>query len=363
MHTIANEQLINQLNWRYAVQQFDPHHKISPADWATLEEALILSPSSFGLQPWKFIVVTEPAIRARLVPVSYGQSKVAEASHLVVFAIKKNLGEKDVINYIDRIAEVRGAPREALKEFEGMLLGFVKGQQPAELKNWAARQAYIALGNFLTSAAVLGIDAAPMEGFDRGSFAIPGAWQTCYAPGMSISRILLWRIFFALGLATLAAPPLASAQSRTNQIRIGVYDSRAIAVAYASSKEFQIIMKPLQADFFKAKYANNEKLMKELKEHMEDVQFRLNQEAYSTGSVAAIMATIKHALPSVAKEAGVDMIISKWEVNFQGPNIQTEDVTDKLVALFHTSDQGWKQAKDIQQKPPLPIENITIHSN
>ena len=79
--TIQRESLIQQLNWRYATKQFDPQRKISPEDWAALEEALVLTPSSFGLQPWKFIVVTDPATREKLVPVSWGQRQAADASH------------------------------------------------------------------------------------------------------------------------------------------------------------------------------------------------------------------------------------------------------------------------------------------
>ena len=112
--TIHREQLVSQLNWRYATKQFDPQRKISPEDWAALEEALVLSPSSFGLQPWRFIVVTDPATKERLVAASWGQRQPADCSHLVVFAIKKDINERDLDVYVDRITEVRGTPRAAL---------------------------------------------------------------------------------------------------------------------------------------------------------------------------------------------------------------------------------------------------------
>jgi len=95
-HTITSQQLLDRLNWRYATKQFDPTRKINAQDWATLEDALLLTPSSGGLQPWKFIVVTDPAVRAKLLPASYGQSQITNASHLVVFAAKKNFSEADV---------------------------------------------------------------------------------------------------------------------------------------------------------------------------------------------------------------------------------------------------------------------------
>jgi nitroreductase len=171
MNTLAHDQLINRLNWRYAIKQFDAQRKISAADWAALEEALVLSPSSFGLQPWKFVVVSDPAIREKLVAVSYRQEKVAGASHLVVFAVKKNLGEKDIDHYLQRVAEVRGVPRESLGSYRDAMVGsIVKGRNETERTAWATRQVYIALGTFLTSAAVLGIDACPMEGFEPAKY-------------------------------------------------------------------------------------------------------------------------------------------------------------------------------------------------
>lgn len=171
MNTIDCNQLIGQLNWRYATKQFDPHRKIGAEQWAALEDALILTPSSFGLQPWKFIVVTDPAIRERLVPASHGQRQVADASHYVVFAIKKNLSEQDVDDYVGRISEVRGVPRESLGHFRNIMVGsLVKGLDEPKRNDWAAKQVYIALGNFLTSAALMGIDACPMEGIEPAKY-------------------------------------------------------------------------------------------------------------------------------------------------------------------------------------------------
>lgn len=164
--TIDRELLLQQLNWRYATKQFDPLRKINPDDWAALEEALVLTPSSFGLQPWKFIVVTDAAVRRKLLPVSWNQPQIVEASHLVVFASKQNLNEQDIDDYLDQIAKVRGVTRASLGGFRDMLVGgIIKGMEAMERKAWAARQTFIALGNFLNSAALLGIDACPMEGF------------------------------------------------------------------------------------------------------------------------------------------------------------------------------------------------------
>ena len=171
MNTIHRDQLINQLNWRYATKQFDAQRKIPAEDWAALEQALLLTPSSYGLQPWKFIVVKDPAARERLVSASWGQRQVADASHLVVFAVKNHLTEKDIENYINRIAQIRGVPGKSLEGFRDMMVGsIVNGMDASQQKAWATRQAYIALGNFLNSAALLGIDACPMEGIESEKY-------------------------------------------------------------------------------------------------------------------------------------------------------------------------------------------------
>ena len=167
MNTIHREQLVNQLRWRYATKRFDPQRKISAEDWAALEEALVLTPSSFGLQPWKFIVITDPAVKERLAPVSWGQRQPADCSHFVVFAVRTDLGEAEIDAFLKRIAEVRKVPVESLGQYRDMMVGsLVKGMDNAARNGWAERQVYIAVGNFLTSAALLGIDACPMEGIE-----------------------------------------------------------------------------------------------------------------------------------------------------------------------------------------------------
>ncbi|MBU6409396.1 MAG: NAD(P)H-dependent oxidoreductase [Verrucomicrobia bacterium] len=171
MNTIQSNQLLEQLNWRYATKQFDPNRKINARDWATLEEALLLTPSSGGLQPWRFIVVTDPAVRAKLLPVSYGQPQITDASHLVVFAAKDNINEADVDAHVRHAAKVQGVPVENLSRLRDMLVGgIVKSMDEPARNAWARNQAYIALGNLLTSAALIGIDACPMEGFDRAQY-------------------------------------------------------------------------------------------------------------------------------------------------------------------------------------------------
>ncbi len=164
-------QLLDQLNWRYATKQFDRSRKISPQDWAILEEALVLTPSGVGLQPWQFFVIDDPKVRAELLLASYGQPQVVDASHLVVFAAKANFAEADVDAHVRRMADVRGLPVESLAGLRNMgVQSVVQGMNETERRSWATNQTYIALGNLLTSAALLGIDACPMEGIERSRY-------------------------------------------------------------------------------------------------------------------------------------------------------------------------------------------------
>ena len=166
MNPIKGEQVLAQLNWRYATKKFDPARKISPEDWAVMEEALVLSPSSYGLQPWTFVVITDQKMRESLFPSTWNQRQILECSHFVVFAARTGITNEDIDRHIARTTEVRGGTVEALKRFRDAVAGdLVTGSRAAEAHEWAARQAYIALGNFMTSAALLGIDTCPMEGF------------------------------------------------------------------------------------------------------------------------------------------------------------------------------------------------------
>jgi len=163
------EALLAGLRWRYAVKKFDPTRKIPDATWQTLEEALILSPSSFGLQPWKFLVVDDPELRAKLKLASYNQAQITDAARLVVVAAKKDFGAADVERFVAHTAYVRGVSPASLEQYRQIMLGFAS-QPAAILEPWVARQVYIALGVFLTSAAVLSVDACPMEGIEPAKY-------------------------------------------------------------------------------------------------------------------------------------------------------------------------------------------------
>lgn len=171
MPTTSTTALIDALNWRYATKKFDPAAKIQSEVWTALEEALVLSPSSFGLQPWHFFVVQDPEVRQKLSAASWGQTQPVDCSHFVVFAAQKDVTTADVERFIRRTAEVRGLPAEQLKGYRDIMVGFADQNRAAgKLAGWAARQVYIALGQFMASAALLKVDTCPMEGLEPAKY-------------------------------------------------------------------------------------------------------------------------------------------------------------------------------------------------
>lgn len=159
-------QFIKDANWRYATKKFDATKKISDEDLASLKEAIRLTASSYGLQPYKVLIVENPDLRAQLQPVSWGQSQIVDASHLLVFANIINFGEKEIDATINNMATTRSLPLEALQGY-GDFMKSKLVSLPEDLKNiWTSKQTYLALGNLMNAAAELKIDVTPMEGFE-----------------------------------------------------------------------------------------------------------------------------------------------------------------------------------------------------
>ncbi|MEZ7921383.1 MAG: NAD(P)H-dependent oxidoreductase [Akkermansiaceae bacterium] len=162
---ISPENLLKSLQWRYATKAFDSEQQIPESIWSSLEDSLILTPSSFGLQPWHFFVITNPEIKAELLPHSWNQAQVTECSHFVVLAAQKNVGDVEISQLMDHTSTLRKVETATLDGYRKMMSGFMAQMNPEELLNWAKLQTYIALGQLMTSASVLGVDACPMEGF------------------------------------------------------------------------------------------------------------------------------------------------------------------------------------------------------
>ncbi|MBN2505711.1 MAG: NAD(P)H-dependent oxidoreductase [Verrucomicrobia bacterium] len=168
---IPPAQLLDRLRWRYATKTFDAARKIPADTWSALEDSLALSASSFGLQPYRVLVINNPATRERLLPHAWNQRQVTDASHFLVFAARTRVTETDIDGFIHFIARTRGVTPESLADYRGMMTGMLLSDAFRPLvPHWTARQAYIALGNLLTSAALLSVDACPMEGFVPAEF-------------------------------------------------------------------------------------------------------------------------------------------------------------------------------------------------
>lgn len=189
MTKLSNADLIANLEWRYATKKFDPSKKIDKKTWETLEQALVLTPSSYGLQPWKFIIVEDMETRKKLQAASWNQSQVTDCSHHVVFVIKEKMDEEHISKFIEQTAKVRNQDISTLEGYKKMMIGdLVNGPRAEVITEWAARQAYIALGNFMTAAAVLGVDTCPFEGIEPKKYdeilGLAGSgWKTvCACP-------------------------------------------------------------------------------------------------------------------------------------------------------------------------------------
>lgn len=161
---------LQALNWRYATKSFDATKKIPAETLELLLEALRLAPSSYGLQPWKFVVVENAELREKLKVVSWNQGQITDASALIVLCRKEPFGEADVEAYVQDTAKTRGEAVENLEGYKQMMLGSVKGRDEAAMAVWTSKQVYLALGVLLSAAAVNGIDTCPMEGFDAAQY-------------------------------------------------------------------------------------------------------------------------------------------------------------------------------------------------
>jgi len=164
------QDLLSALNFRYATKQFDPTRKIDASSWAVLLQSLVLAPSSFGLQPWRFLVVNNPEIRAQLREVSWNQPQLTDADRLVVVTTRTDLTQQDIDSWITCLADAQGKTSEQLAPYRGMIEGFASALDTPARQNWNTRQCYIALGQLMTSAAVLGVDTCPLEGIDTAAY-------------------------------------------------------------------------------------------------------------------------------------------------------------------------------------------------
>jgi nitroreductase len=161
---------IENLHWRYATKKFNPEKQVSKVDLETLLEAIRLSASSYGLQPYEVMVIGDPEVRAKLKPAAFGQPQITDASYLLVFAFNTKVDEHYLEEFIKNNSETRNKPVEDFQDLKEMIQNSVLTFTEEAKHNWASRQVYIALGNLLSAAADLKIDVCPMEGFNSAEF-------------------------------------------------------------------------------------------------------------------------------------------------------------------------------------------------
>ena len=164
MSKTSPQDLIDQLQWRYATKKFDVSKTIQNKVWSAIASSLVLTPSSFGLQPWHFVAIRDQKIKEELLAHSWGQAQVTDCSHFVVLTAKTSMTEAEIDSFLARTIEIRGGKIDQLNPYRDMMVGFTKNMDEAAKLQWAKLQTYIALGQLMTTAALLGVDACPMEG-------------------------------------------------------------------------------------------------------------------------------------------------------------------------------------------------------
>jgi nitroreductase/dihydropteridine reductase len=157
--------VVTNLKWRYATKRMNGQ-KVQAEKIETILEAIQLAPTSIGLQPFTVLVIEDPELKAKIAPAIYNQPQITEGSHVLVFAAWTGISDEQIDKYLNHIASLRGIPVESLDGMKNMINGSVAGKTPEQLLNWNARQAYIALGTGLVTAAEEQVDSTPMEGFD-----------------------------------------------------------------------------------------------------------------------------------------------------------------------------------------------------
>jgi len=157
--------IIDSLKWRYATKKFEATKYVSDEKLAIIKEAFTLTASSYGLQPVKMVVISDKELQKELVPHSYNQEQVAQASHVLVLCVENIVDEAYIRAHFENEKNIRGTADAVLDSFRSYLIESFSSKKTVEIKEWATKQAYIALGNLLTVCATEQIDSCPMEGF------------------------------------------------------------------------------------------------------------------------------------------------------------------------------------------------------
>ncbi|UZO79722.1 NAD(P)H-dependent oxidoreductase [Aquimarina sp. ERC-38] len=156
---------IENLQWRYATKNFDPKKVVSKEKIDILIQSFNLTATSYGLQPLQLIIVQNKEKKEALLPASYGQKQVVDASHILVICIERTIDSAYIERHFKLVKSIRNTSDDILNPFKQQLLTSFASKPKEEIQNWAKNQAYLALGNLLAACAVEQIDSCPMEGF------------------------------------------------------------------------------------------------------------------------------------------------------------------------------------------------------
>lgn len=186
--------ILQQLEWRYAVKKFDPERLLPREEIDILKKGFNLTATSYGLQPIKMVVVHNKEIQQQLVPFSFNQKQVGQASHVLVLCIEKKIDPEYITAYFERVSTIRGTDQSILDPYRKELVRDFSSRNSQEIEEWARNQAYLAMGNLLTICAVRNIDSCPMEGF------LPGGYDELLGlSGLGLAPVLVLPVGYRAG--------------------------------------------------------------------------------------------------------------------------------------------------------------------
>ncbi len=162
--------ILDALEWRYAVKKFDDKASLTEQQILEVKNAFNLSASSYGLQPYKMIVVQNPDLKEKLVPASYGQKQISQSAALLVFAVRTDFGLDYIDQYFEDMSVKRQIPLENLEGYKNFMKGSFANKSQEEIWSWSVKQVYLTMGHMLASLAAMKIDACPMEGIDTNAY-------------------------------------------------------------------------------------------------------------------------------------------------------------------------------------------------
>jgi hypothetical protein len=176
-------------------------------------------------------------------------------------------------------------------------------------------------------------------------------------------RIAVMETCLVAATLAMCVGPAAAAKAAKLPMKIGVYDSRGVAIAYARSPEFRESMVKLRADYDRARAEGDSALLKKLGQEGPWTQVRLHQRGFSTAGAGDLLGKVADALPGVAREAGVVLIVSKWEMPYQDASVEVVDVTLPIAKLFKADEQTLKILGELKDQQPIPFDEVPLDPN